>query len=301
MRKLLGMLLALIMVLGLSACSEKPDKEGNAASVETQSFTLKGLSCEVPSTWKKTDAEDDTTYFYVDANDTHAFLMVQFQDFDSSVMDESVQDGFLSGIADTVSDFSVLQQDLTKTSSNIPYAYAKVKGRLDDVASKMDFSLFDVEEGFVCIGFLKADSFDGDFSSEYKNIINSVKIEKATAPVQTEEQAKLEPKQDEAPANNAHTETIGQKNALNKAKSYLDFQAFSHKGLVEQLQYEGFSAEESQYGADNCGADWNEQAAKKAQSCLDFTSFSRSGLIEQLVYEGFTNEQAEYGVQAVGY
>ncbi|MDD3307247.1 MAG: Ltp family lipoprotein [Acetobacterium sp.] len=95
--------------------------------------------------------------------------------------------------------------------------------------------------------------------------------------------------------------TIGQKNALNKAKSYLDFSAFSHSGLITQLEYEGFSNEDSTYAVDNCGADWNEQAAKKAKSYLDFSSFSRDGLIDQLLYEGFTNEQAEYGATKVGY
>ena len=52
---------------------------------------------------------------------------------------------------------------------------------------------------------------------------------------------------------------------------------------------------------DNCGADWNEQAAKKAQSYLDTGSFSREQLIDQLEYEKFTTEQAEYGVSQVGY
>lgn len=95
--------------------------------------------------------------------------------------------------------------------------------------------------------------------------------------------------------------TLGERNALSKAKSYLDYSAFSYKGLIEQLEYEGFSKEESTYGADNCGADWNEQAAKKAKSYMDHSSFSKSGLIDQLEYEGFTNEQAQYGVKAVGY
>ncbi len=97
------------------------------------------------------------------------------------------------------------------------------------------------------------------------------------------------------------TATIGEKNALKKALSYLDVMAFSYSGLIKQLEYEGYSHEEAKYGADNCGADWNEQAALKAQSYLDSMPFSREGLIEQLVYEGFTREQAEYGVQAVGY
>lgn len=95
--------------------------------------------------------------------------------------------------------------------------------------------------------------------------------------------------------------TMGQKNAISKAKSYLGFSAFSHSGLISQLEYEGFSNEDSTYAADNCGTDWNEQAAKKAKSYLDMTSFSRDGLIDQLLYEGFTSEQAEYGATKVGY
>ena len=59
---------------------------------------------------------------------------------------------------------------------------------------------------------------------------------------------------------------MSQRNALEKAKDYLDFSAFSYTGLIGQLEYEGFSTEDATFGADNCGADWNEQAAKKAQS-----------------------------------
>ena len=72
--------------------------------------------------------------------------------------------------------------------------------------------------------------------------------------------------------------------------------AFSYSGLIEQLEYEGFSTAEATYAADHCGADWNEQAYKSAVSYLQFMSFSKSGLIEQLEYEGFTYEQAVYGV-----
>lgn len=97
------------------------------------------------------------------------------------------------------------------------------------------------------------------------------------------------------------TLTMGQQNALKSAESYLEISAFSHSGLIEQLEFEGYSTEDATYAADNCGADWNEQAAKSAQSYLDLSSFSRDGLIEQLVFEGFTQEQAEYGVTAVGY
>ena len=91
----------------------------------------------------------------------------------------------------------------------------------------------------------------------------------------------------------------GEKNALKKALQYLDYTAFSYSGLIEQLEFEGFTHSEAAYGADHCGADWNEQAAKKAKQYLDYSPFSRSELIDQLVFEGFTRQQAEYGVSKV--
>lgn len=89
--------------------------------------------------------------------------------------------------------------------------------------------------------------------------------------------------------------TQGKKNALKQAESYLKYSAFSYKGLIEQLEYEGYSTAEATYAVDNCGADWKEQAVKKAEEYLKYSAFSKSGLIEQLEYEGFTHDQAAYG------
>ena len=103
------------------------------------------------------------------------------------------------------------------------------------------------------------------------------------------------------PAPDPHAgETVSQKNAREKAADYLDFMSFSHEGLVEQLEFEGFTNEDATYGVDALNVDWNEQAAKKAADYLDLMSFSRSGLIEQLVFEGFSQAQAEYGVSTTG-
>lgn len=90
--------------------------------------------------------------------------------------------------------------------------------------------------------------------------------------------------------------SLGEKNALDKAKSYLAVMPFSKNGLIEQLEYEGFTKQEAMYGVDNCKADWNEQAIKKAKNYIGIMSFSRKGLIEQLEYEGFTRQEAIYGV-----
>lgn len=104
-----------------------------------------------------------------------------------------------------------------------------------------------------------------------------------------EKQAKQEPQ-----------ETLSQKNAVRKAEEYLDFMAFSKKGLIKQLEFEGFSNEDATYAVNKLNVDWKEQAVKKAEEYLDFTSFSRKGLIEQLEYEGFTREEATYAVDKIG-
>lgn len=94
--------------------------------------------------------------------------------------------------------------------------------------------------------------------------------------------------------------TINQKNVMKRAKDYLSLMAFSYTGLIEQLEYEQFSHEDAVWAADNCNADWSEQALLKAKDYLDNIAFSYTGLIEQLEYEGFTSEQATYGADNCG-
>jgi hypothetical protein len=91
-----------------------------------------------------------------------------------------------------------------------------------------------------------------------------------------------------------------------KANDYLQFEAFSRTGLINQLssQYgDGFSVADATYAVDHITVDWNEQAAKKAQSYLQIEHFSHDGLVQQLESQygdGFTHAQAEYGVSTTG-
>ena len=95
--------------------------------------------------------------------------------------------------------------------------------------------------------------------------------------------------------------TTGEKNALKRALSYLEWNEFSEKGLYEQLLYEKFSETEARYGVDHCGADWQEQADKKAKSYLTTSRFSEAGLVNQLVrWEDFTEDQARLAVSRCG-
>lgn len=88
--------------------------------------------------------------------------------------------------------------------------------------------------------------------------------------------------------------------AVRMARNYLSFSAFSRKGLISQLKYEGFSSAVSTRAVDSLRVNWNKQAAKKAKEYLEYQAFSAKGLLSQLRYEGFTTSQARYGVRAAG-
>lgn len=94
--------------------------------------------------------------------------------------------------------------------------------------------------------------------------------------------------------------TMSQVNALGRARDYLATMPFSYAGLIDQLEFEEYSTEDATYAADNCGADWSEQAVEKAKDYINTMPFSYTGLIEQLEFEGFTTEQATLGADKCG-
>ena len=94
--------------------------------------------------------------------------------------------------------------------------------------------------------------------------------------------------------------TVGEINALNLARVYLEAMPFSLNGLIEQLEYEGCSSDDAKYAADNCGADWKEQAVLMGRKYLELYDFSKTDLYEQLKYEGFSGDEAGYAVRELG-
>lgn len=100
-------------------------------------------------------------------------------------------------------------------------------------------------------------------------------------------------------ANNDNT-TVGEQMAVASAKNYLRVSAFSKKGLIEQLEFEGYSIAEATYAVNNCGANWTEQAVKSAKNYLRVSAFSKKGLFEQLQFEGYLLDEATYAVNNCG-
>ena len=100
----------------------------------------------------------------------------------------------------------------------------------------------------------------------------------------------------------AQASTIGQREALQAAKSYLSFGHFSRAALIGQLTSsygEGFSRADAVWGVNHAHANWNAEAVQAAKSYLRTGHFSRAALIHQLESpygEHFTHAQAVYGV-----
>ncbi len=110
----------------------------------------------------------------------------------------------------------------------------------------------------------------------------------------TETETETETEEPEAPEM-----TVSQQQAVRSAESYLRYSAFSKEGLIDQLEYEGFSTADAKFAVEHVTVDWKEQAQSSAESYLQYSAFSKKGLIDQLLYEGFTQKQAEYGVKNV--
>lgn len=269
---------------------------------DTVTYDIGNITLLAPSSWL-TDSSDDYYYFYPSLSDeVSAMLAVTVSDLDSSVNLSSEESNALFEAMNTGFTESDLSLESSEIVNSAPYPCEYITGT--QVINNVSYNV----EGYVVlydsdayIFFMYTDvSEDISYSNELLNIVSSIIYNSSDSYIEDAKPDTEDIESDEEESNEPEL-SIGQKNALSKAYDYLNYSAFSKKGLIEQLEYEGFSTEEAEYAVENCGANWKEQAAKKAQDYIDYTSFSRSGLIEQLEYEGFTKKQAEYGADAVGY
>src|SRR5690625_3572592 len=114
-----------------------------------------------------------------------------------------------------------------------------------------------------------------------------------------EQRAAEEAAESSTAGEDATSGSVAQRNALSSAERYLDFTAFSRSGLINQLEFEGFSTDDATWAVDRLTVDWREQALNSAANYLDFSAFSRSGLIDQLEFEGYSTDEATWGVDRV--
>ncbi|WP_338231604.1 Ltp family lipoprotein [Companilactobacillus muriivasis] len=96
-----------------------------------------------------------------------------------------------------------------------------------------------------------------------------------------------------------HKVTSEEKAGLRRAVDYSDTMHLSKQGIYEQLIYDGFSTETSQYVIDNMVGDWNHNALMRAKFYRSNVNESDSDIYNQLTSsaDGFTPDQANYAIQ----
>lgn len=301
-RRVLAFAMAALMAVWLAGCGESSEPEKTedelweeAAYTPKDIITEHGMKYNIPKTWEK-EVIGNMTFYYPDENHSENLITMFIQYPNATIQDKELfKELESSQKTHDQKSFNLTKSEYRESGNGFTYAYFESTSSGDSgdtLSTKM--AVFDCEGGLMTFSFTRNMSYENDNSIHFDVLLYSIsgikssKIDDGEGQTNTGKQGNREI-------------TMGQRNAVAKAKEYLSFTSFSESGLVGQLEYEGFSNEEAVYGAANSGADWKEQAAKKAQEYLDFSSFSRSGLIDQLIYEGFTQEQAEYGVSAVGY
>lgn len=75
---------------------------------------------------------------------------------------------------------------------------------------------------------------------------------------------------------------------------------YSRKGLIEELEYEGYIYGDAATAVDGLNVNWGNQAKDMAKNYLRLDAFSKTGLVQQLEEEGFSHEDAVYGVKNSG-
>ena len=58
----------------------------------------------------------------------------------------------------------------------------------------------------------------------------------------------------------------------------------------------GFTEEQARYGADNCQADWNEEALSAAKGYRRVLDLDYQGVKRQLEFNDYTSEQVQYAL-----
>lgn len=273
--------------------TEKVDVEALAAEL-TQEETVDNFTLKVSPDWTKSETQGYPMWYLSDK--TGAFFI---QQFDASSMGVSLDDhkAALESVG-AVMDAQATVVDTEWDTLNGEDAYAVVYTMDVSGVTVTNKSVFFFVGKTICSVTFTDFGGTGTIMNYAQPILDTITFNSESSKVTSEVTGATEAKETTTATQEM---TMGQKNALSKAKDYLEYSAFSYSGLIEQLEFEGFSTEDATFAVDRCGADWNEQAAQKAQDYLDYSSFSRDSLIEQLEFEGFTAEQAEYGVTAVGY
>lgn len=321
-------MLALSMCTGCASYKERVKADNQVEEItdresddlKAQSYELGDFTIYLPKYFSNTKEESDALSFKTSDEDCqYPILIIHLES--GNLTEDSVKE-FMSyqendndGFIEDVDDSYGVKNFHTKNGKS--YYYSELSGNMnlaqdgDENNDAADLFYYFVPNNrrtsFIILMMIQPKGhLKYDYENEFDNIVDNVVVNDKKEEEQSNTNSTTSSSSSTTtPSTSSNVSTpsptTGEKNALRSAREYLNFSAFSYTGLINQLEYEGYSTEEATYAADNCNANWNEQAAKSAKEYLDMSSFSRQELINQLIYEGYTQEQAEYGVTQNGY
>lgn len=295
--------IALACALGLGACGNQATSQGSVQVTQepTQTVTKSNVSVEIPLDWS-VEYKDGSQTPTITPDDFDGMLIVGATVRPLSAF-ANAEDAFNHWLeTDTFSDKSTAADlstgDIPVRRYSIDLSGGKESKGFSQVALSGDEA---VGVFFICAGT----EYD-EHAEEMEQVMDTIEVVDPEAPRFSSQAV---PQPSESTPNTTNTApsqdqsngmTMSQANALESARSYISSMGFSHTGLIDQLEFEGYSTEDATFAADNCGADWNAEALEKAKNYIGSMGFSYTGLVDQLEFEGFTAEQATYGADNCG-
>ena len=277
-------------LLVLCACSSN-DVANNAAN---QSLEIAGVHLTLPNEWQIVDVDSGQN------NIAQKTIVMEIQDnvvsdwCSVSVFDDVVKLTDLSSARNYSRAYCEMwKSDTTKDLGHDYVDLSGVPGYHSIYQNSADHSVYDIYSfpatgtGMVQLIYIHPENDDTDFTNEFTQVVDKMSLP---------ELIYVKPEQTTTTINNAPKDATDEEiNAMITAYNYIDAMPFSRKGLISQLEYEGFTHEEAVFAADNCWFDWDFQAKRKAEDYQEVFHFSKKRLIEQLEHDGFTKSQAQYG------
>lgn len=275
------------------------NSEEQEKTVEFQSYEIKGYEFQVPSAWVKKEENDKASfYIYDEANPTIVSFYASAYESDNFEEQYKFFDDAMNLLGANKQNYS--REQISKyTVGDIMFFVGECS---DNEKHQVYAFLPDkTSNSIITVSMTESKDSANSYQHQFLEVLNTISpTETKISQEEVWANAEKDPMADF---------TLSQKNAIERAQSYLSYSGFSRVGLIRQLSSdgEGYPAEDAEiavsYLEQNGLVDWNAEAAEKAQSYMNYSNFSRDGLYNQLVSdsEGFTPEQAEYALSQVGY
>lgn len=292
----LSIVLAAILALTLVGCSNQGSEPSKMEAPENvNTVTVGELSVVVPPEWEITDDGNEERTIFPDFG---GFLRIaETPRYEDETDSEDAFWAFVESSADSGIEAEekadVLQipnADAYRVKISIQNGNGEHKGWLEAV--------FTDEKVYIVFFLIQEDDLDARYD-EMLSVLDSITIGDGGQAVDAEEgETQAAPS---ATAPNAGAMTQSQEDALKEAGEFLDYNYYSYEGLIKILEYQGISHEDAVFAADNCGADWMEQAVLKARSYFESLGHLYPfELISMLENRGFTHEEAVFGFEHCG-